>query len=71
MPDTNSNFNFLVEKIYRLPLDEKQELKDILEHNIADSRRVEIALNYKKTQAEYKAGKLRFFSSVKDLKKML
>lgn len=66
-----NDFNILVETIYSLPLDEKQELKDLLEHNIADSRRKEIALNYKNAQAEHKAGKLKFSSSIKDLKKML
>ncbi|MEO9004392.1 MAG: hypothetical protein ABI288_06630 [Ginsengibacter sp.] len=54
-----------------MPLDQKQELKNLLEHNIADARRDEIALNYKKAQAEHKAGKFKFAASVKELKKML
>ncbi len=41
-------FNTIVETVYSLPLEEKQELKNILEHNIADSRREEIASNFKK-----------------------
>ncbi len=65
------DFNTIVETIYSLPLEEKQELKSLLEHNIADSRRDEIALNYKNAQAEHKEGKLKFSSSVKELKKML
>lgn len=71
MQEITNNFNNIVETIYNLSLDEKQELKNLLEHNIADSRREEIALNYKKAQAEYKAGKLKFSSSIKELKKML
>ena len=64
-------FNTIVETIYILPLEEKEELKNLLEHNIADSRRDEIALNYKSAQAEHKAGKLKFASSINELKKML
>ncbi|MEP6582898.1 MAG: hypothetical protein ABJA90_01475 [Ginsengibacter sp.] len=67
----NTEFNSIVETIYNLPLEEKQELKNLLEHNIADSRRDEVALNYKQAQEEYKAGKLKFSSSIKELKKML
>ncbi len=51
-----SEFNNIVETIYNLPLEEKQELKNLLEHNIADSRRDEITLNYKDAQVEHKAG---------------
>ncbi len=65
------SFDSIVESIYSLPLDYKEELKTLLDHNIADSRRQEIADNYKAAQKEHKAGKLKFSSSVKDLKKML
>ncbi|HEU5053186.1 MAG TPA: hypothetical protein VFT78_08740 [Hanamia sp.] len=71
MSITNTGFSSIVETVYNLPLEEKKELKELLEHNIADARREEIALNYKKAQAEHKAGKLKFSSSIKDLKKML
>lgn len=71
MREIDNEFNTIVETIYNLPLDEKQELKNLLEHNIADSRRDEIFLNYKNVQTEYKAGKLKFSSSMKELKKML
>lgn len=71
METMNNEFNTIVESIYNLPLEEKQELKNLLEHNIADARRDEIALNYKSANAEYKAGKLKFSSSIKELKKML
>lgn len=71
MEAITNGFNTLVETIYNLPLDEKQELKNLLEHNIADSRRDEMAVNYKKSQAEQKTGKLKFSSSANDLKKMV
>ena len=66
-----NEFNTIVETIYNLPLDEKQELRNLLDHNIAETRRDEIALNYKIAQAEHKAGRLKFSSSIKELKKML
>lgn len=66
-----NDFSTIIETIYNLPLEEKQELKNLLEHNIADSRRDEISLNYKKAQAELKSGNLKFSSSIKELKKML
>lgn len=71
MQSVTDNFSAIVEKIYNLPLDEKQELKNLLEHNIADNRRDEISLNHKKAQAEHKSGNLKFSSSIKELKKML
>lgn len=66
-----NGFSSIIEKIYKLPLEEKQELKELLEHHLADERRNEIALNYKNAQAEQRAGKLKFSSSINDLKKML
>lgn len=64
-------FNNIVESLYNLPLDEKIELKSLLEHNIADARRDEIAANFKKAKADHNAGKLSFSSNIAQLKKML
>jgi len=64
-------FNNILESIYGLPLEDKEEIKILLEHNIADTRRNEIANNYKKSQLEHKSGKLRFSSKMNELKKML
>ncbi len=66
-----NDFNTIVESIYNLPLEDKQELKDMLEQNIIETRRDEIALNYKSAQKEYKENKLKFSSTIKELKKML
>ncbi len=71
MKSTTAQFNNIVETLYQLPLEEKVELQSLLEHNIADSRRDEIADNYKKAQAEHKSGKLKCSSSISDLKKMI
>lgn len=64
-------YNNIVESLYNLPLEDKIELKSLLEHNIAESRRDEIASNFKKTAVEYKAQKLIFSSNIKQLKKLL
>lgn len=66
-----TQFNNIVETIYNLPLEDKLELKNLLEHNIADSRRNEIASNYKQAQEEQKEQKLKFSSNIEDLKQML
>ncbi|MDX2001091.1 MAG: hypothetical protein SFW35_01545 [Chitinophagales bacterium] len=64
-------FNKIVESVYNLPLEFKEELKSLLEHNIAEARRKEMAENGKAALKEYRNGKLKFSSSVKELKKML
>ena len=52
------HFNDVVEMVYNLPLEEREELKNLLQHNIADSRRDEILESFMQAQAEYKSGKL-------------
>jgi len=47
------------------------ELKNLLELNIAEARRDEIARNYKKSQKELESGILEFSSNLNDLKKKL
>ena len=64
-------FNNIVETIYGLPLEDRLEIKNLLEHNIADTRRNEIANNYKQSQEEHKSGRLKFSSKISELKKML
>ncbi len=65
------SFNDAVEVITNLPLEEKEEIKDILEKNIIEERRREIYKNYKKSKKEVKEGKLKFSSNINELKKML
>lgn len=71
MSSKHSNFNNIVESIYNLPLEFKEELRVLLEHNIADVRRNEISVNYKTALKEQASGKLKFSSSISDLKKNL
>jgi hypothetical protein len=64
-------FNDIVDKIYSLPLEEKVELKNLLENYIAESRRNEIASNYSEARAHENTGKLKFSSDINELKNML
>jgi hypothetical protein len=64
-------FNNIVETIYSLPLEDRLEIINLLGHNIADTRRTNITSNFKKAQDEHKAGRLKFSSSIDELKKML
>jgi len=64
-------FNNIVDIIYGLPLEEKLEIKNLLEHNIAETRRNEIGDNFKKSLEELKSGKLKFSSKIPELKKYL
>lgn len=64
-------YNNIVETLYSLPLDEREEIKNLLEHNIADSRRNEIANNFEEAQESHKSGKLKFSSDINELKQML
>ena len=64
-------FSSIVETIYNMPLDDRLELISLLEHNIADSRRDEIASNFKKSQEELKSKKIKFSSNIQELKKTL
>ena len=71
MGNPHIGFDRVVETIYSLPIEEKIELKTLLEHNIAETRRNEIVGNFKKSQTEQKEGTLQFSSNIEDLKKML
>ncbi len=71
MKSETADFSTVVETVYNLSLEYKEELKSLLERNIADARRVEISENYKKALKQEKSGKLKFSSSVSELKKML
>ncbi len=71
MDNAGPLFSDVVETVYNLSLEERLELKSILEHNIADARREEILSNFKKTMGENEAGKLTFSSNIDELKEML
>ena len=64
-------YSEIVDKVYSLSLEDKIRLKSLLENNIADTRRAEIASNYKYSREELNDEKLRFSSDIEDLKNML
>lgn len=64
-------FNDVVQTVYDLPLDEKMELKTLLEQNIADSRRSEVFDNYLKSLDEFNSGDMAFSSDINELKRIL
>ena len=71
MKTNTLQFNSIVETVYSLTLEDRLELKNLLEHNIADTRRNEMANNYKKALVEHKSRKLKFSSNINELKNML
>jgi hypothetical protein len=71
MKTTALNYNNIIETLYALPLEDKQEIKTLLEHNIADARREEIEHNFRKSKVEHKSGKLKFSGKINELKTML
>ena len=66
-----NTFSGIVEDIYSLPLEDKQALLNLLEHNIAEERRNEIYNNYLSAKDEETKGKLSFSSDINKLKKLL
>jgi hypothetical protein len=71
MRTRSAQFKDIVDSIYELPLEERSELKNLLELNITEARRDEITRNYKKSQKELESGILEFSSNLNDLKKKL
>ncbi len=66
-----SDFTQIVEKIKKLSFDEKEELHLLLEKYLIEARRDEIYTHFEESKVEYKKGKAKFSSSLKDLKKSL
>lgn len=66
-----SNFTTIVDSIYSLPMEDKLELKSLLDLNIAELNRDKIAQNFKSALEEQKNGSLSFSANLSTLKKML
>jgi hypothetical protein len=61
-------FNTLIDLIKNLSLPEKEEIKFIIERNIAEENRNLIGKNYLNCQKELKKGKLKFSRNISELK---
>ena len=64
-------FNNLVDAAYSLPISGKLELKNLLEKNIVEERRNEIARDFKQSKEDFKNNKLVFSDDLNELKNML
>ena len=64
-------FNNVVDIVQKLSLDEKEEVKFILEKSIAEQRRDEIYKNYINSKKEHTDKNLKFSNSINELKKMV
>jgi len=62
-------YDILLENIKKLPLPEKEELKNLIEKYIIEEKREEIYENYLKSLNEYKQDKLQFSSDINELRK--
>lgn len=71
MNELNSSFDVLVNNIYGLSMEDRVELKELLEHNIADSRRDEIKANILAAKNQQKIKKLKFSADIGRLKKAI
>ena len=65
------SFATLVENVRGCSTEEKLELKSLLERDLIEARRREIKKNGRRSMEEFKRGKLKFSSSIGELKKLL
>ncbi|NVO01841.1 MAG: hypothetical protein HXX09_03995 [Bacteroidetes bacterium] len=64
-------FSTLIDLIKNLSVPEKEEIKFIIERNIAEENRNAIAKNYINSNKDLKKGKLKFSGNIDELRKML
>jgi hypothetical protein len=69
MQPTTAHFSDIVEQVKLLHHDEQEELQSLIGRLLTEARRAKIASNFKAAQAE--EDKLKFSSSISELKKML
>ena len=65
------NFAHLVEEVKNLSVEEKEDLRVMLEKILAEERRNEILSNHKKSMSEHEKGKIKFYDSPNDALNML
>lgn len=67
----NGTFSSIVEEVQKLSIEEKEELRQLLDKYLIEARREEIHNNYLATREEEKQGKLKTASTVEDFRRML
>jgi hypothetical protein len=66
-----TTFNHLVEEIQKLDVEQKEELKSLIEKYLIEERREEIYANYLEAKKEVRENKLKFSSDMNEIKKNL
>lgn len=67
----SQKYNTLVEEVKKLSVEEKEELKFLIEKYLVEERRDEIFKNYQKSKKEIEEEQLEFSGDIKRLKEML
>jgi len=67
----SSEFATVVEEVKKMPYDEKEELKFLIEKYLIEERRDEILQNYEESLKEVRAKKIRFSSDINQLKELI
>ena len=67
----SQKYNTLVEEVKKLSVEEKEELKFLIEKYLVEARRDEIFKNYQESKKEIEEEQLEFSGDIKRLKEML
>lgn len=71
MKDATTAFHSIVHDVYNLPIEDKQELIQLLERNIIEENRNEMFANFKVAKKDELNHKLIFSEDINKLKKLL
>jgi len=64
-------FKDVVDIINNLQIEEKEEIRLILDKSIVEQRRDKIHQNFLKSKKEFKSGRMKFSNDINELKTML
>jgi len=67
----SQKYNTLVEEVKKLSVEEKEELKFLIEKYLVEERRDEIFKNYQESKKEIEEEQLEFSGDIKRLKELL
>lgn len=67
----NGTFSSIVEEVQKLSIEEKEELRQLLDKYLIEARREEIHENYLEAKKRADSGELKSSSNVQELLKML
>ena len=64
-------FSEIVDSIRELPVEDKEELRELLDHELIAARRNEIDATHDETQGEWKRGELKPTSDINEMMRRL